>query len=116
MPERVLDAGYVPRWWRCEECRRVMGVVLRDGQRVRRLYVLDRARADGDMPSNSSILAEVKAPGRSRRSLFRVYDLDQGIVACGACGSMQEWGMSLEALDDLVRRKKGLQIKLLGRA
>ena len=50
MPQTNFDETYDPRLWRCEECRRVLGVVMRDTNRVRRLWVFILDRSDNKVP------------------------------------------------------------------
>jgi hypothetical protein len=101
----MIDRTYAPRWYRCEECQRVLGVVLRDTSRVRRLYVFLRDRTDKDLPAMRSILEEIERRGHAMPPIFRIYDLDQGDVGCGKCGAVHEWRMSKEALEAHLRGK-----------
>jgi len=87
----VFDQTYEPRMWRCEECRRVLGVVMRDENRVRRLWVFRVDRDDVNVPETSILR---KAP----RGLFKVHGCDccHG-VECSMCGAFNRWNMSEES-------------------
>ena len=105
----VIDPTYQLRLWQCEECRAVLGVVLRDDDRVRRLWVLRvQARSAASMPVVLDIITRV-GPVRHRgfQSRWRVMAMDSGIVGCDFCGSLQEWHISDEAMLDLIRQVRG---------
>lgn len=92
----ALDETYEPRLWRCEECRRVLGVVMRDASRVRKLWVFRVDRNDPDVPKNFTLF---KRP----RGLFRVHGLNScDGVECSICGACNEWTPSKEAFDTLM--------------
>lgn len=92
----MLDETYEPRLWRCEECRRILGVVMRDTHRIRRLWVFRMDRCDDEVPA-TSILRQ--AP----RGLYIVRGMDQSQgVECPRCGAITEWSMSQESFDRLM--------------
>ena len=45
-----FNETYEPRPWRCNECQRILGVVMRDMNRIRRVWVFWKDRAENDMP------------------------------------------------------------------
>lgn len=94
MPPIKLDETYEPRLWRCGECRRVLGVVMRDANRVRRLWVFRKHREDNDVPAGS-ILRQIP------RGLFSEHGVDcipqPGGVECQRCGALNDWSMSNES-------------------
>lgn len=99
MPPK-LDETYEPRLWRCEECRQILGVVMRDAERVRRLWVFSKDYAEGAVPTTADLR-------RARRGLYKIHGVDmaQG-VECAKCGAISEWSMSKEALDKLISTMK----------
>lgn len=105
----AIDPTYQPRLWRCDECRNILGIVLRDQNRVRRLWVLriqtpDETTINGQLPGLILIAQGVR---HARYSPFLVYGMDAGNVGCNACSSVQEWRASDEALFDLIRKVVG---------
>lgn len=106
----IIDQTYQPRLWHCEECRAVLGVVLRDDDRVRRLWVQRvQARSAASMQKEIDII--ISAGPTKHMSLmrdrWRVMAMDSGIVGCDFYGSLQEWHISDEAMLNLIRRVKG---------
>jgi len=96
MPAAALDETYDPRYWRCEECRRVLGVVMRDANRVRKLWVFRVDKDERDVPTTFTL--------RSRpRGLFKMHGMHscEG-VECSLCGARTEWTPSKEAFDTLM--------------
>jgi hypothetical protein len=104
-----IDPTYAPRLWRCEECRAVLGVVLRDSDRVRRLWVFRiQVRDAASVPTNEEMIdsaGSVEHAGLQSR--WRVRAMDSGIVGCDFCESLQEWHISDEAMLDLIRQVQG---------
>jgi len=99
----TLDETYEPRLWRCDECRRVLGVVMRDTNRIRKLWVFRVDRHEDDVPKTFTL--------RSRpRGLFKVHGLNscQG-VECSICGALNEWTPSKEMFDALMSHYKELK-------
>ena len=94
----ALDETYEPRWWHCDECQQILGVVMRDTNRIRRLWVFRMDRCDEDMPTTFVLR---NAP----RGLFKIHGVDscQG-VECSKCGARSEWSMSKESFDQLMKR------------
>jgi hypothetical protein len=100
-----IDESYLPRLYRCEECRSILGVVLRNKNRVRRLFVFLRYRVhEDDIPPTEILIREAQRPTR-RHSIYNVHNMDQGCVECGHCHAIQEWRMSPEALDELNQKE-----------
>lgn len=100
-----IDATYTPRLYRCEECRCILGVVLRNRNHVRRLFVFRKWHLNEDsLPSAVTMIQEAEHPTR-KHSIYNVHNMDQGAVECGQCHAVQEWKMSPEALDDLHQRR-----------
>jgi hypothetical protein len=92
----AIDDTYEPRLWRCDECRRVLGVVMRDIEHVRKLWVFRVDRDEKDVPTSFTL--------RSRpRGLFKLHGLHscEG-VECSLCGARTEWTPSKEAFDTLM--------------
>ena len=105
----VIDPTYQPRLWNCEECQAVLGVVLRDSDRVRRLWVLRvQVQADSSLPPD--ILLRPTSVRREKSGLlptWRVRAMDSGTVECEYCGSLRAWHVSDEALLILIRQVRG---------
>ena len=98
-----LDETYEPRIWRCEECRQILGVVMRDKNRVKRLWVFRVDRSDAGMPATYTLR---QAP----RGLYKVHGLDQSMgIECSKCGAITEWSMSKDAFARLLLDRKRLQ-------
>jgi hypothetical protein len=90
MPTISLDDTYEPRPWACDECKHLLGVVMRDTNRVRRLWIF-RSDFDCTMPSAAILM-------RPPRGLFKVHGIDQAHgVECGNCGALNEWTISKES-------------------
>jgi hypothetical protein len=108
-----IDLTYQPRPWRCEECGALLGFVLRDANRIRRLWVLRVQKKDlRYQPTDAEIIAsaETERQGRaiSPQSMWRVRGLaGNATVGCDDCGSLQEWYPNEEELVDLIRRVRG---------
>ncbi len=84
MPPK-LDETYVPRPWRCGECRRVLGVVMRDTNRIRRLWVFSADRDENALPPTADLR-------RAPRGMFKVHAADScDGVECSKCGALTEW-------------------------
>lgn len=92
----TLDETYEPRLWRCDECRRVLGVVMRDVNRVRKLWIFRVDRTDADVPKPFTL--------RSRpRGLFKMHGVNScDGVECSVCGARNEWTPSKEAFEVLM--------------
>ena len=106
----VIDPTYQPRLWLCEECRAVLGIVLRDGDRVRRLYVLRvQIKTSKSWPSDIDAIFEAESAEhyKLQKIRWRVMAMDSGIVGCDFCGSLQEWHISDEAMLSLIRQVRG---------
>jgi len=92
----TFDETYEPRPWRCGECRRILGVVMRDVNRVRSLYVFQRDREDQGMPT---VFTLRECP----RGLFKLLGLHScDGVECSICGARTEWTPSKESYERLM--------------
>jgi hypothetical protein len=92
----TLDMTYIPRLWRCDECRRVLGVVMRDMNRIRRLYVFRVDRNDIDVPKSFTLWSRP-------RGLFKLHGLDSCHgIECSICGALTEWTPSKESFNVLM--------------
>ena len=104
MPPTSLDLSYEPRLWRCDECRRVLGVVMRGSNRIRRLWVFTLDRDDNNVPP----LAVLHNPPKG---LFRVHGADcisrPGGVECSICGALNDWELIDEAFERLMSHYHG---------
>ena len=90
MPQ-AFDESYEPRPWPCDECHRVLGVVMRDKNRVRRLWVFC---ADRDADQVPPTLTLRHAP----RGMFKVHGVDSCHgIECSRCGAINAWSMSKES-------------------
>jgi hypothetical protein len=96
----AFDPSYEPRHWRCERCRHILGVVMRDQRRVRHLWIFGTLRTDETVPPTVILL---HAP----RGLFSVHAADQCDVECAGCGQINCWDLSKDALYELLRRRAG---------
>lgn len=101
MPPK-LDETYEPRYWRCDECRRVLGVVMRTQPndvkhiRVRKLWVFRVDFSDVDVPHPTVLF---KRP----RGLFRMHGVNScDGVECSICGALNEWTPSKESFGILM--------------
>jgi hypothetical protein len=86
---------YEPQMWACNQCKRVVGVVVRGSDRRSKLHVLRH----GCHVDNADVLADVT---KIRPAVI----LEAGTVVCGWCGAERTWSMSEQALDDLLARRK----------
>lgn len=107
MPE--IDPTYEPRPWLCDECRAVLGYVVRSADRVRRLWLL-RVQVPAGKPvlPAQEVLAAAQLMRHNRQGLWRAHGIDaaQGIC-CDACGSIQNWRPSDESLRSLIHKVRG---------
>ena len=103
-----IDRSYKPRIWRCEECRAILGIVLRDSDRCRRLWVLRVQRqATEKEPAVSEKYVFDSAESVRQDLLWRVRALDSGTIGCDFCGSLQEWYPTKEILREFIQRLRG---------
>jgi hypothetical protein len=89
----ALDETYAPLPWACGECKRILGVVMRDASRIRRLYVFFRACSVETLPPYKFL--------RMRpRGMFALHGLDwcEG-VECPICGARTPWNLGTELRD-----------------
>jgi len=95
----TFDETYEPRVWRCDECRRVLGVVMRDTNRLRRVWVFRVHRLETDVPKTFTLR---NAP----RGLFSIHGADRipypGGVECQHCGALNDWEQSKESFVKLL--------------
>lgn len=91
-----LDDTYEPRLWQCGECRRVLGVVMRDAHGVRKLYVFRVDKDEQDVPTKFTLMSRP-------RGLFRMHGVHscEG-VECSVCGARTEWTPSKESFESLM--------------
>jgi hypothetical protein len=90
MPAK-LDETYAPRPWACGECKCILGVVMRDTSRIRRLYVFFQYRTSETMPTKADLWMQP-------RRMFKVHGLNScDGVECGVCGALNEWTPSQES-------------------
>jgi hypothetical protein len=84
----ALDETYAPRPWACGECKRILGVVMRDADRIARLYVFFRHCTAETLPPKQFLWL------RPRR-MFVLHGLDwcEGIE-CPICGARTPWNLS----------------------
>jgi hypothetical protein len=98
MSPTTFDETYEPRLWRCDECRRVLGVVMRDVNRIRRLWIFWKDCSGDDVPA-------VPVLRKRPKGLFRVHGVDQCHgVECSRCGALNEWSISKESFNRLMLR------------
>lgn len=99
----AFDETYEPRLWRCDECRRVLGVVMRDVNRIRRLWVFFKSRDDDCVPTNLELWS-------LPRGMFQSHGVDWcGGVECLICGARTPWNLSTEIRERM--RKNEMEIK-----
>lgn len=99
----ALDETYEPRYWRCDECRRVLGVVMRiepedkaNHVRVRKLWVFRVDRLETDVPKTFTLFSRP-------RGLFKLHGVNScDGVECSVCGALNEWTPSKESYDMLM--------------
>lgn len=98
MPQ-TMDQHYEPRKWCCQECKRVLGVIMRDANRVRRLYVFAIDRDGSNIPTKDVLFS-------MPRGLFKVLGVDSvsrpGGIECSRCGARNEWVPSSESFERLM--------------
>ena len=107
-----LDETYEPRLWRCGECRRVLGVVMREKALnknghvfIRRLWVFRVDRGDNDVPKAFTLWSRP-------RGLFKVHGVDSCHgVECSICGALNEWTPSKESFNVLMSHFTEVQQK-----
>lgn len=90
-----LDEEYEPRTYACGECHRILGVVMRDTNRMRHLWIFTLDRAANDVPPT----AILRNPPRG---LYKVHQMDAGKVQCECCGALTEWVSKDQAFDQLM--------------
>jgi len=96
MPRIRLDDTYEPRPWPCDECGHLLGVVMRDTNRARRLWVFRVDRSCCELPPTKML----QDPPRG---LFKIHAVDQCHgVECSNCGALNEWTISRESYLKLV--------------
>jgi hypothetical protein len=99
MPSISLDETYEPRRWACGECQCILGVVMRDTNKVRRLWVFRVHRCAESMPTAFTLR---NAP----RGLFSIHGLDlvshPGGVECQHCGALNDWRLGDELFKKLM--------------
>lgn len=95
----TLDPTYEPRLRCCGQCGRVLGVVMRDTNRVRRLWVFSMDRAADEVPD--AVLLR-----NPPRGMFKVHGLecasDPGGVECTHCGCVTSWDAPMESFERLM--------------
>ena len=95
----TFDETYEPRRWQCDECRRVLGVVMRDTNRVRRLWVFRVQMIEADVPKNFTLW-------HMPRGLYSVHGADciprPGGIECQHCGALKDWTQSKESFERLM--------------
>src|SRR5688572_18269501 len=102
MPPTNLDETYDPRPWRCDECRRVLGVVMRvitsgHGRGLTKLWVFYTDRLETDMPTLTVLRT---APS----GLYKLHGVDQcDGVECSNCGTLTYWSKYSDSLLKLLR-------------
>lgn len=96
----TLDETYEPRPWACGECKRILGVVMRDANRIRRLYVFYQVRFAETMPAKQYLLSRP-------RGMFVLHGLDwcEG-VECQHCGARTPWNLGTELRDRMRKDEK----------
>ena len=105
----LIDATYEPRIWRCEECRTILGYVLRNSNRVRSLWILRVQRQDDAyLLDKDLIIMAANSQRHDRLGMWIVRGVDSAEgVGCNTCGSLQKWHASEEAMIDLIRQIRG---------
>jgi len=94
---KIIDETYEPRPWRCDECRRVLGVVMRDTRHIRLLWVFAKCLEEINI---HAMINDLRDP---LCALFIVHGVTQCHgVRCGKCGSLNKWSMSQEAYLQLI--------------
>lgn len=98
-PRQSFDESYEPRVWACEECKTILGVVMRDTNRVRRVWVFTSHMQRENLP----LTFFLRHPPRG---LFVVHGADSiprpGGVECQYCGALNDWDMSKESFERLM--------------
>jgi hypothetical protein len=84
----ALDDTYAPRSWACGECKRILGVVMRDTNRIARLFVFYKTHTAETMPTKIELLSRP-------RGMFSAHGIDwcEGIE-CPTCGARTPWNLS----------------------
>ena len=87
MPAK-LDETYAPRPCACGECQRILGVVMRNANRIAQLYVFFQWRTAETMPTKSELWSRP-------RGMFHTHGIDwcEGIE-CQICGARTPWNLS----------------------
>ena len=103
MPPTIFDETYDPRPWRCSKCKQNLGVVMRDANRIRRLWVFITSLRDSQMPTT------LEMRNTQLRGIFRSHGVNscEG-VECSICGAMNEWSINEESYHQLVLHHRKL--------
>ncbi|MGA2490209.1 MAG: hypothetical protein ABSF99_08485 [Anaerolineales bacterium] len=105
----AIDRTYKPRIWYCEECRAILGYVLRDCNRMRRLWVLrEQLKGRWTFPFDDQFIFDnAESDGHFSPGIWRVRELDSGTIGCDFCGSLQTWYPTLDTLREYLRKLRG---------
>lgn len=99
MPPITLDETYHPRPFACDECKAIIGVVMRDVNHHRRLWVFRLSKKAEEMPTKDSIFSQ-------HRYLFSIHGLEcasrPGGIECSYCGAITDWMPSNESFEKLM--------------
>jgi hypothetical protein len=93
----TLDANYAPRPWACGECKRILGVVMRNTNRIAQLYVFYQWRTAETLPNKFDLWSRP-------RGMFVTHGLDwcEGIE-CPVCGARTAWDLSAHLRERIKR-------------
>lgn len=96
----TIDERYNPRLWYCDHCKYVLGVVMRNANKVRLLWVLSKHTPVLELPA----MTILQSPVRGLYSLHGVASVPEpGGVECQHCGALNNWTPSKEAFELLMR-------------
>lgn len=100
-----LDKTYEPRKWPCDECGRILGVVMRTAPQddtvqigIRKLWVFRVDLNAADVPNTFALWSRP-------RGMFKVHGVDSCYgVECSMCGALNDWTPSKDSYRQMMSR------------
>lgn len=96
------DDQYKPRPWYCDRCKWLLGFVVRDSKRVRRLNVLRVARD----PAKELVRVQIFTGELSNLAYYSALGVNScENIPCGHCGCANPWEIGEDAFAELLERR-----------
>lgn len=96
------DEKYKPRPWYCCECKWLLGFVVRDTKRVRRLNVLRIARN----PTSELVRLHVHTGALAARAYYSAMGVNScDDIPCQHCGCANPWELGEDGFAELLSRR-----------